>query len=132
MQYTYSVNLVKKIILVKVKGNLVPAKAALLGRKIRSKAKELNCKIVFDLTDTQNYILIGEALFWISNHYDIIDSDLKFIPTAYIINDKDESFYTFVETVFSSKGLLAKSFKEEQAAIDWVTKYQSTQILCNV
>ena len=51
LQYNYSVDMNKKIIYVKVEGNIIESEGAEMGLFFRTKALELGCKLYFDLTE---------------------------------------------------------------------------------
>ncbi len=121
MEYTYKVISNYKIIKVKVIGDLATKETASMGKIIRLKAKEMNYKIFFDLTQANNKISISEAYFWFADHYDNIDIKLRYIPTAYLTNEKDKSFFNFFETTCLNKGIRVKMFMKMEEAFEWRT-----------
>lgn len=120
MEYTYEILSDCKIIKVKVIGDLVAKETAALGKIIRLKAKEMNYKILFNLTEAHNKISIFEAYFWFADHYDNIDTKLRYIPTAYLTNEKDKSFFKFFETTCLNKSIRVKMFMEKEEAFKWL------------
>lgn len=120
MEYTYGINRNYKIIEVKVYGDLDTRETALMGKTIRLKAKELNYKILFDFTQARNKISIAEAYFWFADHYDKIDTELRYIPTAHLSNEEDRSFFSFCETTCYNKCIKIKMFMEKEKALEWL------------
>lgn len=120
MEYTYELIDNYKIIKVKVLGELKPKETALMGKNIRLKAKELNYKILFDLTEAENKVSISDAYFWFADHYDKIDIQLRYIPTAHVTHEKDKSFFSFFETTCYNKNIRVRMFMESKEALEWL------------
>jgi hypothetical protein len=120
MEYTFEIINDDKIIKVKVFGELTPKETALMGKNIRIKAKELNYKILFDLTEADNKVSISEAYFWFADHYDEIDIKLRYIPTAHITHERDKSFFRFFETTCYNKNIRVRMFMEHKEALEWL------------
>lgn len=117
MEYSYVIN--NRIIYVIVAGILIAEEVALMGKEIRLKALNLNCKIIFDFTNTKNQITITESYFLFSNYYDNVDRRLRYIPTAHITNNENEDFFKFVETTSYNNGILIKMFKKREEVVKW-------------
>lgn len=120
MEYSYKINSENQTINVKTTGDLTTKETAAMGLEILTKAKELNYKVIFDNRLSKNKISISEAYSWFSTHYDIIDYELKHIPTAYIANNEDLDFYSFFECTSCNKGIPIKVFKDENTISEWL------------
>ena len=120
MEYNYKLISEFKIIKVTVKGDISAEETALMGKTIRVKAKEIDYKIFFDLVQTRNRISIFEAYSWFADHYDKIDVKLRYIPTAYLSNEKDRDFFRFFETTCLNKGIRVRMFMEMDKAMEWL------------
>ena len=120
MTYTYEINDANKTITVVTEGDLVSKEAAEMGLTILLKAKELKYRIVFDYRLSKNRISIAEAYYWFSNHYDSVDSELKFIPSVYIANENDFEFFNFFELTCNNRGIPIKVFLDEETASKWL------------
>jgi hypothetical protein len=120
MKFTYEINSKNQTIYVLTTGDIITEEAVAMGLKIKLKAKELKYKIVFDNRLSKNRISFGEAYYWFSTHFDNIDTELKFIPTAYIANKEDWDFYCFFECTCFNKGIQIRAFQEENAAMKWL------------
>lgn len=120
MDYNYSIDLNNRIIYVKVTGVINETNGADLGIQIRLKALELNCKIFFDFSESQNKISMGSAYFWFANQYGNIDPKIRYIPTAYHINNEETAFYSFLQTVAMNQGIRIRIFSIEEDALIWL------------
>ncbi len=120
MKYTYEINSKNQTIDVITTGEIITEEAVAMGLKIMLKAKELKYKMVFDNRLSKNRISIGEAYCWFSTHFDNIDTELRYIPTAYIANNEDWDFYSFLECTCYNKGIPIRAFQEENAAMKWL------------
>lgn len=123
MIYTYETNSENQSIFVITKGDLIAKEVAAMGLEILLKAKELKYKVIFDYRNSKNRISIVEAYNWFSTYYDLIDNELKFIPTAYIANKEDWNFYSFFECTSNNKGIPVKVFQEENAVLEWLNGF---------
>ena len=117
MEYSYVIN--NKIIIVIVVGILIAEEVALMGIKIRIKALNLNCKIIFDFTNAKNQMTIANAYYWFLDYYDNVDMKFRYIQTAHLSNEQNEAFFKFVETTCNNKGILIRMFKEKKEALLW-------------
>ena len=122
MRYTYDINSENQTITVVTEGDLISKEAAEMGLKVLLKAKELKYRIVFDYRLSKNRISIGDAYFWFSNHYDSIDSGLRYIPTVYLANKDDFEFFSFFELTCNNQGIPIKVFQDEKEASKWLGK----------
>jgi hypothetical protein len=120
MEYTYEINSRYQTISVITIGDLITEKAVKMGLEVLSIAKKLKFKIVFDNRLSKNKISVGEAYNWFSRHFDNIDSEFRYIPTAYIANKEDWDFYSFFECTCNNKGIPIKAFRDENAAMKWI------------
>lgn len=120
MEYNYSIDMVNKIIHVKVTGDIHETDAAEMGVLLRRKALDLNCKLFLDLSDAVSYILMGTAYFWVERRYDVVDERMRYISTAYLINPEQESYYNFIQTVCLNHGVKVRVFDVEDDAINWL------------
>ena len=120
MDYTYEINSDNKTIVVITTGDLETKEFAEMGLKILLKAKELKYKIIFDFRFSKNKILLAEAYFWFSTHYDHVDRQLKYIQSAYLTNEVDHYFYSFFELTSNNKGIPMKLFLDEAPALEWL------------
>lgn len=120
LNYNYSIDLKNRIIYVKVSGVINETNGADLGIQIRLKALELNCKIFFDLSESQNKISMGSAYFWFANQYNKIDPKVRYIPTAYLINNEQAVYYGFLQTVSMNQGIRIRVFSDEENAKFWL------------
>jgi len=119
MKYTYEINTVNQTIKVCTIGELITKEVAAMGLEILLKAKELKYRVIFDHRFSKNRISIVEAYYWFSTHYDHIDNELRYIPTAYIANKEDWDFYSFFECTCNNKGIVLKVFQDENAVSEW-------------
>ncbi|MDP4239445.1 MAG: STAS/SEC14 domain-containing protein [Bacteroidota bacterium] len=120
MEYTYEIVNDDRIIKVKASGEITPKEAAIMGKNIRIKAKELSYKILFDLRQAENKVSISEAYFWFADHYDKIDIKLRYIPTAHVTHEEDKSFFKFFETTCFNKCIKVRMFMEQEEALNWL------------
>lgn len=120
MDYIEEIIEEKKIIISRVKGDLYPEETAEMGLKIRKKAIELGYKVIIDFRETKNYVSIVQGHNWFADFYDNIDKNIKYVPTAHITNDEEESYFKFIETSWSNKGASIKLFKDIEAAVKWL------------
>ena len=120
MKYTYEINSDNQTIVVLTIGNLIKHEVVEMGIEILLKAKELKYRVIFDHRLSKNRISFSEAYNWYLVNYDIIDYELKRIPTAYIINIEDWDFYSFFECTCYNKGIPVKVFKDENAVSEWL------------
>ena len=74
MEYIEEIIEDKKIILVKVKGELQAEETAEMGAKIRTKALKHGYKIILDFRETINYISILQGHRWFNDYYDKINN----------------------------------------------------------
>lgn len=123
MIHTYNIDYENKTISVKTNGCLIKNELAAMGTASRIQAMDLDYKIIFDYSQSENYITITEAYYWFSDHYDKIDRRLREIPTAIITNKKDMEFFKFVETTCTNVGINIKVFLDENLAINWIRKF---------
>lgn len=123
MKYIYKINHENKTIVVITTGDLETKEVAAMGLRIRLKANELKYKIILDYRLSKNRISITEAYYWFSTHYDSINSKLRYIPSAYIVNKEDRDFYSFFETTSNNKGIPIKMFLDEKPALEWLESY---------
>jgi hypothetical protein len=122
MEYTYEINSMNQTINVVTIGDLITEEVVEMGLKILLQAKELKYKIVFDNRLSKNKISVGEAYSWFSNHFDNIDAEFRYIPTAYIANKEDLNFYSFFECTCNNKGIPIRVFQEEKAVLEWIER----------
>ena len=120
MEYNYSIDMVNKIIHVKVTGDIHETEAAEMGVLLRRKALDLKCKLFLDLSDANCHILMGTAYFWVERRYDVVDERMRYISTAYLINPEQESYYNFIQTLCLNHGIKVRIFKSEDDAIGWL------------
>lgn len=120
MHYTYTIDMTHQIIRVKITGNIHESNAIQLGKLIRQKAREINYKILIDLSEAYNFVHMGSAYFWFERNYDTLDPLFRYIPTAYIMNSEQESFYNFIQTVSMNHGINIRVFKSEESAFEWL------------
>lgn len=120
MKYTYIINSESKTIAVITIGNLEPKEVAAMELKMRLNAKDQKYKIIFDYRLSKNRISIIEAYSWFSIYYENINRELKYIPSAYLVNKEDWDFYSFFECTSINKGIPIKVFQEENAVLKWL------------
>lgn len=123
MRYKEEVDDPRKILCVRVSGEITKEKLAPKTTQTRLRAKELNYGILLDFRKVRNYVTIVDAYYWLAEHYDGLDATLKFIPTAHVVDPKDEEFARFVETTFLNRGASIRVFTQERAAIEWLESY---------
>jgi len=123
MTYSYKINNTTKAIIVDINGEMYPTDFAKLDVEVCTLALNLNYKIIFNFKKAIVRICLGEAYFWFSNHLDNINLQFRFIPTAHIANDSNESFFHFVETTWSNQGVKIKMFKNEDEALNWLGQF---------
>jgi hypothetical protein len=83
-------------------------------------AMDLKYKIIFDYRLSKNKISITDAYYWVSTHFDIVDTKLKMIKSAYLVNKVDWEFYLFFETTSSNHGMQIKVFQDEDTLLSWL------------
>jgi hypothetical protein len=123
MEYTYEINVIVKIIIVRVFGDLYSLEVAIMDKEIRTKAKELNYKIIFDFRETHNYISILDAYLWYKNNYSNSFFNLSCISVAKITNESDMSFFQFFETTLNNYGVNIKMCTDEISAYKWLENF---------
>jgi len=121
MDYTLELIHSEAIVCVTVYGHLNSREAIPLGKYIRSKALELNYKIIIDFRFSINHILISDAYFWFTNHYDIVNLNFRIIPTAHITNEVNAEFFNFVQTTCQNNGIPIRLFRDLGLAKDWLS-----------
>jgi hypothetical protein len=122
MKYTIEIYSDIKILNVRLFGELYTREVALMDREIRLKAREMNCKIVFDFRETRNYISITDAYYWFDARYNKAFFNFMHVPVVYITNERDESFFYFFEITSKNKGAALKICKDEISAFQWLEK----------
>ncbi|MBP1677134.1 MAG: hypothetical protein H6Q20_1693 [Bacteroidetes bacterium] len=127
LRYFYTIDIVNKIIYVKISGNIYENEAAEMGIFFRKKALETDCKLFFDFSEAYNFILMGSAYFWFEHYYDKIDEKIRYTPTAYIMNPEQESFYNFIQTVCLNHGINIRVYKSEEQAVKWLMQKQQSE-----
>jgi hypothetical protein len=120
MNYTYIISPDKKTISVIAIDDLEPTEVAELELRIRLMAMDLKYKIIFDYRLSKNKISITDAYYWVSTHFDIVDTKLKMIKSAYLVNKVDWEFYLFFETTSSNHGMQIKVFQDEDTLLSWL------------
>lgn len=126
MEYTSETDENRKIITVRITGEIHMEKAASMGQEVRTRAKRDHYRLLFDLRKAKNNITIIQAYNWITEFYDSVDPHLKWVPTAHLINTDDEEFFSFVETIFINRGANIRLFKDEGKAVEWL-EYQKPE-----
>jgi hypothetical protein len=124
MNYTFENDDYNKIVIVKVTGDLIIDEAVSMDIKMRTEAKILNYKIIFDFTNSNNMMSFSDVYYWFTKYYENIDNKFKYIPTAHITNEKNEDFFRFIETSWSNIGIIVKMFKSEKMAINWLVNFR--------
>lgn len=119
MEYACEIDSETKTIKVITKGELTTTETAAMALKVLIKAKELKYKIIFDYRLSINRISFADAYFWYSKHYDNVDVELRKVPTAYIVNEKDWQFFSFFECTNNNKLIPIKIFRNENTIFDW-------------
>ena len=126
LEYSYEIIDEYKIIKVTVLGNLTTQEAAIMGIMVRVKANEMGYKLFFDYTLLSSIkIAIGDAYFWFSDHYDTINTKLRHIPTALLVNEKDKSSFDFFENTCYNKGIRIRIFRENKNALEWLNQIKN-------
>lgn len=120
MEYEFEYDDNRKIIFIRINGELLIEESSKMGLEARLKAKEINFRLIFDFKKTTFIRSIVQAHCWPDDHYIGIDPTIKHIKTAYVVNDRDMEFWSFVETSFMNKGFNIKIFQEEKDAIEWI------------
>jgi len=123
MKYTYEIYPDIKILSVRLFGELYTKEVALMDKEIRLKAKELNCKIVYDFRDTKNHMNIVDAYYWFDAVSNTDLFNLKDICVAKITNKADEPFFHFFELTSNNKGSRIKICEDEISAFRWLEQF---------
>ena len=123
MNYNYTLNEISKIITVRTTGHLKTKELSEMGVLMRTKARNLKCKILFDYSLSKNFISITEAFYWFSDYYDVADMKLRDIPAAIISNIEDLDFFYFLETTCFNQGIKIKVFLDEKTAEAWLAEF---------
>ena len=120
MNYTYTIVPKSKTITLITKGELNPNEVAELELKIRLIANDLKYKIIFDFRLSKIKISVSEAFYWMSNHFDNVETKFKQMKSAYLVNKEDWEFYTFFEYTNTNNGFPIKAFREEALISSWL------------
>lgn len=120
MEYIIETNRSKNLVTIRVSGDLTKTELAPLGVKVRLRAKKEHSRLLFDFRRAKNNLEIIDAHNWIADHYDVIDKQLKLIPTAHLANPDDIDFFKFVETSWSNRGVKIRLFNDERVAVEWL------------
>jgi len=123
MKYTYEIYPDIKIISVRLFGELYTKEVALMDKEIRLKAKELNCKIVFDFRNTTNHMSVVDAYYWFHEVYNTDLFNLKDISVVKITNKADEPFFRFLGLTSNNKGSKIKICEDEISAFQWLEQF---------
>ena len=123
MKYTYEIYPDIKIISVRLFGELYTKEVALMDKEIRSRAKELNFKIVFDFRDTKNHMSYVDAYYWFHEVHNTDLFNLKDIYVAKITNKDDEPFFRFFGLTSNNKGSRIEICEDEISALQWLEQF---------
>ena len=120
MEYNFTINTDTKIITVQTTGELIKNEVAKMDKRIRTKAKEFNCSILFDFRKSKNQITMADAFFWFTELYEDNEKSLISIPTVHLSSAEDEQFFRFFETTTNNNGIPIKMFLEDEPAMRWL------------
>ncbi|MEI7502906.1 MAG: hypothetical protein WCJ61_06445 [Paludibacter sp.] len=123
MEYNFTINTDKKIITVQTSGELIKNEVAKMDKRIRTKAKELNCSILFDFRQSKNRITMADAFFWFTELYENDENPLISIPTVHLSSAEDEQFFRFFEITTNNNGIPIKMFTDNMHAIEWLKQF---------
>ena len=122
MNYIFESDKRKKIITVRVFGDVFINEASSLGAEARLRAKKEHSRLIIDFRQARSHITVLDMdyWYWIEQHCDSIDSYLNDVPTIHLINDEDEDFFSFVGAMFKDREDNTRIFKDEDAAVCWL------------
>ncbi len=122
MKYTYETDKRKRIITVRVYGDVFINEASSLGAEARLRAKRENSRLIIDFRQARSHITVLDTdyWYWIDQHCGSIDSHSKDVPTIHLINNEDEGFFSFAEAMFNNGEDNTHIFKDEDAAECWL------------
>lgn len=132
MEYSYVINDVNRLVSITVIGELYANDFAKLHIEVCSLALKRNYKLIFDFTNTNIRISIGEAYFWFSDHLDRVNMSFRRIPIAFITNELDKMFFSFVEVAWTNRGIRIKIFKEVKSALEWFEQFENVNVKANI
>ena len=122
MRYIFETDKRKKIITVRVFGDVFINEASSLGAEARMLAQREHSRLIIDFRRARNHITILDAdyWYWVEQHCGSVGSHLKNVPTIHLINDGDEDFFSFAEAMFNDGEDNTRIFKDEDAAVCWL------------
>ena len=120
MNYSYEINVQKKTIFVKLTGNITTKELAFLDKEIRTKAKMLNYKVLFDFRDSIQSLPVSETDLWLDSNYYKSFNDLMTIPVAFILND---NFSNFLNITSIPQNFPFKVFNDDISASQWLAQF---------
>lgn len=124
INYVVDIDDEKKIIISRISGEVFKDETALMGLKLRTKAKELGYKLILDFRDSIIYVSIIEAHNWFKDYYNKLDENLKHIPTVLLFNDRDKELFDFVDDSWFNQGIYTKTMQDETKALNWLESFE--------
>lgn len=124
INYVVDIDDEKKIIISRISGEVFKDETALMGLKLRTKAKELGYKLILDFRDPIIYVSIIEAHNWFKDYYNKLDENLKHIPTVLLFNDRDKELFDFVDDSWFNQGIYTKTMQDETKALNWLESFE--------
>ena len=124
INYVVDIDDEKKIIISRISGEVFKDETALMGLKLRTKAKELGYKLILDFRDSIIYVSIIEAHNWFKDYYNKLDENLKHIPTVLLFNDRDKELFDFVDDSWFNQGIYTKTMQDEKKALNWLESFE--------
>lgn len=120
---TYTVQIFdnKKLLYIKLFGELYANEFKAISYEYRLKANKLNYRLIFDFRKANNHIMIADAYFWFDNLAKT-SFDLLKINVIHLVNDQNESFFNFFKLTAGNKGVDIQTFKDEDSAFKWLSK----------
>ncbi|MEW8033436.1 MAG: hypothetical protein AB2540_05970 [Candidatus Thiodiazotropha endolucinida] len=120
MKYEERIDDSRGIIFVKTTGTLIREKLGPAAAATRAKAKAKKYVLLFDFSESDNYLSLVDAVNWFKDYYDPIDTSLRHIRSAHLVGEQTEDFFQFVETAWLNRGGYIKVFRDEQSALEWL------------
>ena len=120
MEVVYEYDDDRKIIIIRVSGEMTIETIAPVSNENRLKAKEMNYKLLYDFRRSSYKKAIVGAYKFFEENFDETEIDVNYIPTANIINEEDVEFFKFIETTLTNRGARLKYFTDEEKGIEWL------------
>ena len=120
MEVVYDYDDDRKIIIIRVSGEMTIETITPISIENRLKAKKMNYKLLYDFRRSSYKKAIVDAYKFFEENFDDIEIDSNYIPTANIINEEDVEFFKFIETTMTNRGARLRYFTDEEKGVEWL------------